>query len=149
MIDSPLPDPPYRQKLRDVSADLTRVEERTTVLAVHGEDGINRPIPMGPAWSIVPHAPDARVFHVPAPDGAHGVYVVLAATALDTAATSAHTDQSRLFAVLAGEMSCNGVAYTPGQSFWMAAGSPARIQATAGTLMVVLFDAPEPTPAPL
>ena len=149
MLGSPLPEPAYRQQLRDVSAKLTRVEERTTVLTLHGSDGAERPIPMSAEWSAVPHAPDARVFHVPAPDGVPGLYVVLAATALDTAATTAHTDLSRLIAVMAGEMNCNSVSYTAGQTFWLAAGCPARIHAAAGTLMIVLFGAPEPTPAPL
>ena len=144
MLGNPTSEPPHRQALRDVSALLTKLEERAEVLMLHGSDGIHRPIPMGAAWSAVPHAPDARVFHVPAPDGVPGLFVVLAATEFDTAATTAHTDQSRLIAVMAGEMNCNGKCYTAGQTFWLAAGEPARIHAAAGTLMIVLFGAPLP-----
>jgi hypothetical protein len=137
-----MPEPPYRQDFRQIASDLDRQFARLTTLTLHRADGPDVVAALAPAWQVLEGRPGVKLFHVPHPSGAPGLFMTVCAIDPGTEFEGTSIDHSQLVALLAGDLECNGQTYRPGQFLWLAPGEPANWKVRAGYLGAVLYDVP-------
>lgn len=141
-----LPEPDYRQSLRNTATKLdglaTRLEATLTMHNAQG--GLPVVAPLGSRWQPLPGREGVRIFHVPDPCGAPGLFLTVCVTEPGAHYEGSVIDESRLLGLLEGELEHNGTVYTPGQFLWVAPGEPSTWAAEHGALVVVRYSVPPP-----
>lgn len=141
-MSSNLPEPPYRQVLRDIAAGAATTKQQLTSLTLHAEQGPDVVAVVGPGWQPVAGRPGVECYHVPHPDGLAGLFVGVFRVAAGTHFEGSSMDESRLVVALAGDIELNGQPLPPGHSRYLAPGEPASWQVQHGHLSVTIYDVP-------
>lgn len=141
----PNQDSPHRQAFRDIAAALDGQMERMATLTLRDEKtGLAVVAPLGSRWQPLPGRDGVRIFHVPDPSGAPGLYLTVCVTEPGAHYSGSVIDESRLLALMEGQLQHNGTLYTPGQVVWIAPGEPSTWAAEFGALAVIRYNVPPP-----
>lgn len=134
-------EPAYLKQLRGIGERLNKVHQRLS-LVVHHADGSDVVAPLASAWQPWPDLPGVRVFHVPHWAGEPGAFLIICQVEAGVQSLGAHLDESRLIALLDGELTAAGHPYRRGQMLWIAPGEPLDWRTECGYLAAILYDVP-------
>ena len=143
-----VPDPPFRRELVQILADRRELAEEIAVLVMHDANGLDVVAPLGPVWQPLPGRDKVRVYHIPNPSGAPGLFAMLALTEPGAHYAGSSVDASRLVGVAEGGLTMNDTPLTAGQAIWVPGGTRTRWSSPDGALCVVRYY-PAGTPNPL
>lgn len=105
-------------------------------------DGPEYDVPLGECWQPLPGRAGVQLYHVPHPSGVPGLFLTIFCAAPGAHYTASHLHQSRLVAVLDGDLACNDQRHAPGSVFWLAPGEPTTWRTQAGAVGATLYDVP-------
>lgn len=127
---------------------LHRLAERTgqqveQLAALHLRPAVGPAIiaPLGSEWQPIPGLPGIRVFHVPDPDGAPGLFINIVRMAPGTHVHGIRQDEPIRICCLDGSYRYNGRLVQAGDSHWMAPNEEQHLETTEGCTNTALFNA--------
>jgi hypothetical protein len=150
MPNSGTPEPPHRRELasllaqqKQTAADVSTIHATLTLRDLDGNVSAVAPLGNG-VWQPLAGREGVDIYHVPNPSGEPGLFMTVACTRPGAHYEGSVLDESRLLAIIEGDLRHNGLDCRPGRVIWVAPGEPSTWSSEHGCLAVVRYDVPPP-----
>ena len=129
------------ERLHNLAARTSQQVAQLTALHLRPAQGPAITAPLGSEWQSLPGLPGIRVFHVPDPDGAPGLFISVVQMAPGTRVDGIRQDEPTRVCCVDGSYRYNGRLIQAGDSHWMAPNEEQHIETSEGCTNMALFNA--------